>query len=196
MARTKPAYNLTDLRQIANKQVQALNQIRSQINQQIAQGASERMGKVVHEALGALGVGQMVQEHAALKRRLLELESEFARVMGTNERIEAYAENNRSALVNRIVMGNTMPALFTEELEFVARQRGLQMNSIRQLPVVDIDPLMERLRTLQTVDEVTHELALHQAEELIKMGLGDNIKLPPPTIPPEFPAEGSMNGSA
>jgi hypothetical protein len=97
--------------------------------------------------------------------------------------------------VNRIVMGNKMPELFTEELEFVARQRGLQMNSIRQLPVVDIDPLMDRLKGLQTVDEVTHELALHQAEELIKMGLGNNIKLPPPTIPPEFPT-GDMNGAA
>jgi NCAIR mutase (PurE)-related protein len=174
MPRARPIAARKDLKEIAKLHIVELNEMIKLTNEQNRAKASVRLEQFVHEAMGRLEIGELVDEYEQLQARMSEIRRRWLAFMGDDQHIEGYTKSSRPALIQRINGLNKaqpVPAPFMEQVRKVAEKYGVPMREVVPIGQVGIDELVERLARCKTTAEMDMVLAQNMARTLALVGI-------------------------
>jgi hypothetical protein len=164
---------VSELTELASKQVQAINAIERQANARVKAAYETHASDAVREALGRLDVlddfkriGQLQQELNVLQRRVRENLGDTTQSYAYHSIV--YAANAEDAIAACSRFGTQLPPYLAEEIQQVMLERGVQIALGYRAP--DTAQLVREFKQCQSLAELKNVMHKHHQEALTHFG--------------------------
>lgn len=191
MARERGVLSVQQYKDMAREHTFQMNQLIQTHNQQQREAHRQHLGHFVHEALGQMGAQELIEEWEELNLRQAAVQARFARLMGEkNVSITTFLAGYRTNFLDDVyIHSSRVPPAFYEALESVLARHGVKPSEATQVPKIDEQALLAKLRQSQSPDEV--KMTILQSQMAVIKSLGIEL----PRLPKTNNSEGSVDGT-